>query len=136
MCFYCFELDDESKKLCTICTPYGIFQYQRTPMGVRISPWVVQSFMKDILHGLDMDMYIDDCSIFTRGTSDEHLALVDQVLKQLSDNGLKCNPLKCNWMVKETNFLEYWMTPTRVKPMKDKIDAILKMSHPTNQSQV
>lgn len=121
MCFYCFELDDASKELCTICPPYGNFQYQRTPMGVCVYPWIVQSYMKDILKDLVMDMYIDNCGIFTKGISKEHLALVDQVLKQLSNNGMKCNPLKCNWTVKETNFLGYWMTPTGVESMKEKL---------------
>ena len=49
---------------------------------------------------------------------------------------MKCNPLKCAWAVQETSFLGHWMTPTAVKPMKKKIDAILKMDSPKNQTQV
>ena len=81
-------------------------------MDVFVSLWIVQSYMKNILKDLDMEVYTNDCNIWTKQTSEEHLTLVDQVLKQLSNNGMKCNPLKCNWIVKETNFLGYWMTPT------------------------
>ena len=136
MMFYCFELDEASKELCTIVTPYGKFQYNRLPMGVKISPDVGQSLIKKILDGLDIEAYMDDLGIWTDGTFDEHLAIVDKVLERLHKNGMKCNPLKCEWFVKETDFLGYWMTPKGVKPMKKKIDAVLKMGRPRNQTEV
>ena len=49
---------------------------------------------------------------------------------------MKCNPLKCAWVVKETSFLGHGMTPTVVKPMKKKINTILKVDTIKNQTQV
>jgi len=108
MMFYCFELVDEARKeLCTIVTPYGKFQYNRLPVGAKISPDVGQILIKKILDGLDIEAYMDDIGIWTDGTFDEHLTIVDNVLERLLKNGTKYNPLKCEWFVQETAFLGY-----------------------------
>ena len=137
MQFYCFELDEESKKYTTIITPDGqLYEYNRLPMGMKISPDEAQSIMEKILEGLNVTCYIDDLRIWTNGSFDEHLELVDKVLQRLADSNLKTNPVKCNWGVRETDFLGYEMTPDSCKPMKQKIEALLKMSAPSNKKQV
>ena len=105
MMFYCFQLDEESQKICVISLEEGNFAYTRLPMGVKISPDVAQAYMSEILHGLDCAIYMDDVGIWTFGSFDEHLAVLDRVLERFHKYNLKCNPLKCSWAVKETNFL-------------------------------
>ena len=48
------------KELCTIVTPYGKFQYNRLPMGIKLSPDVAQSLIKKIITDFDVEVYIDD----------------------------------------------------------------------------
>ena len=52
MQFYTFELDEASKKLCTICTPFGNYRYNRLPMGVKQSPDITQELMDLLLHDI------------------------------------------------------------------------------------
>jgi Reverse transcriptase (RNA-dependent DNA polymerase) len=80
-------------------------------------------------------VYLDDCTLFSNNWQ-EHLKLVNKVLSRLQDAGFTINPSKCAWAVQETEFLGHWLTPTGIKPVQKKVEAILKMEAPTNVKQL
>jgi len=47
---------------------------------------------------------------------EEHLPMIDEVLRRLQEYRLNVNPLKCEWTVNEINFLGYWITKVGTKP--------------------
>ena len=137
MKYYTFELDKESHNLCTIVTPFGLYKYTRLPMGVSESPDIAQEFMENLLQDLleEIVVYVDDILVTNHSWS-SHLHLLNKVLACLEDVGFLVNPLKCEWTVKEMDFLVHWMTPTGIKPWKKKVDAILRMEQQRNQTQL
>jgi hypothetical protein len=93
---YCtFELDNESKDLCTIAIPFGKFKYNRLPMGLKCSPDYAQGVMENIFQDVkDTEVYIDDIGSFPQSL-DDHIAPLRTILTKLQDNGFMVNPLKC-----------------------------------------
>jgi hypothetical protein len=103
-------MDEASKDLCAIATPFGNYRYNRLPMGVKQSPDIAQAAIQQLLSKLEeTDVYIDDVGIFSNDWQ-SHLASLRNVLSILQDNGFTCNPLKSEFCVQETDWLGYWLT--------------------------
>ena len=66
----------------------------------------------------------------------QHLQKIKELLSRLDEKGFSVNPAKCEWGVKETDFLGHWLTPKGIKPWYKKVKAIVNMSEPTNLREV
>ena len=61
MGYYHIELMPFSKRLCTIVTPWGKYEYQCLPMGLCNSPNIFQECMFELFSDLEfVRVYIDD----------------------------------------------------------------------------
>jgi len=72
-------LDEESKKLTTINTPYGLYTYNYLPFGLSVSPAIFQDTMDKVLHNLKgVVAYQDDVIVHgrTKQIHDENLRAV------------------------------------------------------------
>ena len=136
MMFYAIELTERAKELCVISTPFGNFRYERAPMGLRNSPAFAQSIIEDTLRDIpDCEVYIDDVGVWSNDW-DSHLLVLSKIFTKLEEKGFAVNPLKCEFGIKEGDFLGHWMTPDGVKPWQKKVDAILKLDRPKTASDV
>lgn len=136
MCHHTFELTEEAKNSCTIVTPCGKFQHCRLAMGVSCAPDMAQETMEHVMRGIeDADAFIDDIGAFSNSWM-EHLQLLEEISQRLQDNGFAVSPMKCEWGVKETDWLGHWLTPSGLKPWRKKVDGIPQMERPQNVKQV
>ena len=135
--FYHFELTDKAKEYCTITTPFGLYRYNRLPMGVKNSPAFAQSVMVHILQRFDdVEVFIDDIAIFTTGTFEDHCNMIAAVLKVIMDNGFSIKPKKCFWAKDSVEYLGHIIETDGVRPQPKKVEAILKLDHPRTPKQL
>ena len=84
-------------------------------MGLKCSLDIAQAIMENVLLGIeDADIYIDDIGAFSNDWK-HHVNLLDDIFYCLREKGFTINPLKCEWAIKETDWLGYWLTPCGLK---------------------
>ena len=105
MGYYHIELMPFSKRLCTVITPWGKYEYQLLPMGLCNSPDIFQEHMFKLFSDSEfVQAYIDDLFVMSCSTFEEHLEHLEKVLSQLSDVGLKVNAKNCILLSSKLNF--------------------------------
>ena len=106
-------------------------------MGINQAPDIAQEVMERTLKNIadDLEIYIDDIGIFLKSW-DDHLIVLDKVCKKLEEKGFSVNSLKCEFGVKESDFLRHCLAPKGVIPLLKKIQGIIDMEAPTNLSQI
>jgi hypothetical protein len=99
MQYYTFALDEESKALTTIITPFDKYHYNVLPMGLKCSPDFTQETMENIFCNIDdVEVYINEIGAFSPNW-EHHLKALCTILTKLQENGFTVSPLKCNWAV-------------------------------------
>ncbi len=95
MGYYTIRLDPRVVEMFTIIFPWGKYSYLRLPMGYAGSADVFQAEMMDLMEALEyVRAYIDDLLVITRGSLEDHLDKLGEVLRRLRNAGLKVNAAK------------------------------------------
>jgi hypothetical protein len=108
-------------------TRYGHFEYLVMPFGLANAPATFQNMVHDIFKDLldqGVVAYIDDILIYAR-TLEEHRRLVAEVLRRLREWNLAAAIDKCQFHVREVEFLGYIVSADGVAMAEDKIQAVL-----------
>jgi len=133
MDYYTIRLDPMAVEMCTIIFPFGKYSYLRLPMGMSGSADIFQAEMMDLMDTLEyVRAYIDDLLCITRGSLEDHLDKLGEVLKRLRHAGLKVNASKSFFCTHEIEYLGYMLTRGGIKPQIKKVQAILAIKPPNN----
>ena len=136
---YCLRLSKKSQKYCGITPYYGSdsYLYQRLGMGLSVSPAIWQNFIQRVLQEIPdyrkSHLAIMD-DILTYSKRSDHTGKLIDLFKAVIRNGLKMSPRKCKLFKKSLVFMGLTMMiedgMPKMKPLKSRIEAILKVKHP------
>ena len=94
--YYKIALDEESRAKTAFVTPFGKWQFNMVPFGLRQVPAYFQALLAKVLRGLDFAIgYLGDIIIFSK-TEKEHLHHLEEIFKRLREAGLKLKRIKCD----------------------------------------
>jgi len=123
--------------ICTIILPGGSYRYKRMPIGRAIATDIFQHFMSKLMQDLECcRVYLDDLLCITRGTFEEHLKKHQLVFERLTKANLKINDPKSNFCTQRLEYIGYLLTPKGIKPLTNKIKAIIRMKRFTTLQQL
>lgn len=113
-----------------ITTPFGLWEFLRTPFGLKNAAQAFQRLIDTVLRGLPFVFaYLDDILIFSR-SDNEHRSHLNQVFERLRQYGLVISPAKCQFGVSELDFLGHHLSPSGVVPLRAKVEAITNFPKP------
>jgi hypothetical protein len=118
------ELDDEAKKLLTINTQKGLYQYNRLAFGIASAPAMWQRTMDQILQGIPKSQCLLDDIVVAGRDEDEHFNILNQVLERLDKNNLTINPKKCAFFQESITFCGHQIDKEGLHKTLDKIQAV------------
>lgn len=134
--FHQIMLDEESSKLTAFLTPYGRFRYLRLPFGLCSSPEVFHKTLVDHFSDIEgVEIYIDDFLVHTP-TVELHDKRLKQVLQRCREVGLKLNKAKSQIRQKSVKFLGHEIAGDGLRPLRNKVQAVLDMKTPSNKAEV
>jgi hypothetical protein len=95
MGYYSMPLSKEAKKLCVITLPWGLYQYNMLPMGIKPATDIFQQRMGALFFDMPVVViFMDDTIMFGYANFGAHLIDVTEVLRRLQQVGMQVNPDK------------------------------------------
>ncbi|CAK9796613.1 Retrovirus-related Pol polyprotein from transposon 17.6 [Anthophora quadrimaculata] len=128
----------EDARKTAFSTPYGHYEFNRMPFGLRNAPATFQRLMDSVLSGLqgtEIFVYLDDILIYASSLS-EHHSKFTKLAKRLRKANLKLQPSKCTFLRREFAYLGHIISDEGVKPCPNKISAVKEFPKPKNSQQV
>lgn len=136
--FHQIPMHESDAQKTAFSTPYGHYQFNRMPFGLKNAPATFQRLMDQVLSGLqgtELFVYLDDIVIYSSSLT-EHAAKFNKLAERLRKANLKLQPDKCEFLRKEVTYLGHVISETGVKPDPKKIEAVREFPRPRNHKNI
>ena len=116
-----------------VTTLLGLFNFTRTPFGLRNSGQTFQRFIDHVTRGLDsVFVYLDDLLV-TSPDHRTHKKHFNILLTRLAEYGIIIGPDKCQFDTTKLSFLGHHVGAAGISPLASAVDAIVNFVRPEKQ---
>lgn len=130
------ELEEDSKPLTVMSTPFGNYQYNRLVFGIRTAPSIFQRYISQVIQNVEGSIaYVDD--ILIGGETEKQLKDRErQVRERLIQHDLKVNEEKCQICKSRVRFLGFILDNGMILPDPEKVRALREMETPKTMAEL
>ncbi|XP_044757871.1 uncharacterized protein LOC123316026 [Coccinella septempunctata] len=135
--YWQIPMEKSSKPLTAFICHKGLFQFKRMPFGLHNAAATWQRFIDTVLADLApfVFVYLDDIVIVTQ-TFEEHLRVLEEVLRRLKSAGVTISWDKCQFCRPEMKYLGYVIDQQGLRVDPDKVRVMLELKPPTSVKEV
>lgn len=135
--YNCIPVSESDVEKTAVITPFGLFEFPRMPFGLRNA---AQTFQRFMCHSVFPDhnflfVYIDDI-IIASDSIEEHRKHLQEVFSRLEKFGITINLSKCIFEQTKLEFLGHEVSTEGIRPLDDKVKAIMEFPRPTTVDQL
>lgn len=130
------EVDHASSLLQAISTHKGTYRVKRMMFGIKVAPNTWQRFMDQVLIDVPGTICFFDDILVQGSTRDELLNNLRIVFTRLNKYKLHLNKDKCKFFLNRIAYLGHIIDKDGLRPMVDKVEAIMKTPRPRNVSEL
>ena len=113
-----------------IATSFGLYEFTRMPFGLKNSAQPFQRLMDSVTGQLSgVFVYIDDVLVASPSV-EQHEKDLRQLFSALRRLGLVLNTCKCEFGVREIEFLSHLIMAQGIKPLQGKVEAVRRFERP------
>ena len=113
-----------------VVTPFGLYEFLRTPFGLKNAAQAFQRLMDSVCRGLKfVFVYLDDILVASHD-ADEHRAHLAALFARLQEHGLVLNVAKCVFAQPNLRFLGHLVSAEGIAPGPRNVKAIREFPMP------
>ena len=132
-------MSEACKKLTAFVTAFGVFEWNRVPMGLKAAgSYFQRTMVTQVLTGLIFNIcecYLDDIITYG-GSEEEFLTNLEAVFARLRQYNVTLNPAKCKFGMSEIEYVGHVINVEGRTFTRDKLDSVVNFPQPKSQKEM